>query len=363
MTDLPERAVSVHDFEALARARLDPAVFDYIDGGAGDEITVRANRRDLDEISLLPFVLRDVSAPDLAVRLLGGSFSAPIGFSPTAFHRLVDEGGEIGTARAAKATNVPMIVSSMSSIALEDVAAGSGNESLWFQTYVFRDRDVTMGLVRRAEESGYRAVVVTVGCPVAGKRDRNLRNNFTLPHGVSAANFGKLAAVSHNNPIHSVAGAELDPSVTWQDIEWLRRRTALPVLLKGITNPLDVAPALELGISGLILSNHGGRQLDTTRSTIRILPELAEAVAGRVPLLVDSGFRRGTDVLKAIALGADAVLLGRPVVWALAAGGERGVVDLVDLLVGELRTAMQLSGCAGLAETRRDAAGLIRGPS
>jgi isopentenyl diphosphate isomerase/L-lactate dehydrogenase-like FMN-dependent dehydrogenase len=352
--------VRLDDFRTLARARIPAGVFDYIDGGAGDEITVRANRRDLDAVRLLPLSLRDVSEPDLAVNLFGRSFRLPLGFGPTAFHRLVHDGGEVATARAAGAANVPMTVSAMSSIALEEVAERSGHDDLWLQTYLFKDRALTERLVRRAEEAGYRCLVVTLGCPVPGKRDKNIANRFVLPAGVTAANFGRTEVVVHNNPVHSVAGAELDASVTWRDLEWLRRGTGLPIVLKGLLNPLDVVPALDLGIAGIVVSNHGGRQLDTTMSTIAILPEIAAAVAGRVPVLVDSGFRRGTDVLKAILLGADAVLLGRPVLWALAVGGERGVVDAVDLLAEELRIAMQTCGCATLADVRDNAAAVLR---
>jgi (S)-2-hydroxy-acid oxidase/4-hydroxymandelate oxidase len=352
--------VRIDDFRALAKARIPSDVFDYIDCGAGDEITLHANRRDMDDIRLLPLSLRDVSEPDLSVELLGRSFRVPLGFSPTAFHRLVHDGGEVATARAAKTANVPMMVSAMSSIALEDIAVSSGHADLWLQTYIFKDRALTTHLVRRAEEAGYRCVVVTLGCPVPGKRDKNITNRFVLPASVTAANFGRCDVVVHNNPIHSVAGAELDASLTWHDIEWLRRRTALPIILKGVLNPLDVAPALDLGIAGIMLSNHGGRQLDTTISTIAVLPEIAAAVSGRVLLLVDSGFRRGTDVLKAIMLGADAVLLGRPVVWALAVGGERGVIDAIGLLTEELRIAMQTCGCASLTDVRRNAAAIIR---
>ncbi|TXK39002.1 alpha-hydroxy acid oxidase [Nonomuraea sp. C10] len=350
---------SLDDFRTLARERLPAGVFDYIDGGACDEITSRANRRDLDGIRLLPLCLRDVADLDLRTSLLGHSFGFPVGFSPTAFHRLVHESGEVSAARAAKALDIPMIVSSMSSVAMEDVARDSGNEHLWFQTYIFKDRALTKELIQRAEGSGYKAIVLTVGCPVTGRRYRNVRNRFALPADVVAANFARRNVVVHDNPIHSV-GADLDPALTWSDVEWLRGQTALPVVLKGIMNPLDVPPALDLEVAALILSNHGGRQLDTTESTIRMLPEIAAAVGKRTGLLIDSGFRRGTDVLKAIALGADGVLLGRPVMWALAAGGERGVVDAVGLLVEELRIAMRIAGCRSIGEIRENASTVIR---
>jgi isopentenyl diphosphate isomerase/L-lactate dehydrogenase-like FMN-dependent dehydrogenase len=356
----PPSPVRIDDFRTLAKSEIPSDVFDYIDCGAGDEITVHANRRDMDDLRLLPLSLRNVSDPDLSVSLFGRSFAAPLGFGPTAFHRLVHDDGEVATARAAKTANVPMAVSVMSSVALEEVAARSGHDDLWFQTYIFKDRALTTRLVRRAEEAGYRCVVVTVGCPVPGKRDKNIANRFALPASVTAANFERSDVVVHNNPISSVDGAELDTSLTWRDIEWLQRTAELPIILKGVLNPHDVAPALDVGIAGMVVSNHGGRQLDTTMSTIAILPEIAAAVSGRVPLLVDSGFRRGTDILKAIALGADAVLLGRPVVWALAVDGESGVIDAVGMLTEELRLAMQICGCATLTDIRRNAAAILR---
>jgi isopentenyl diphosphate isomerase/L-lactate dehydrogenase-like FMN-dependent dehydrogenase len=352
--------VVLEDYRTLARASIPSEVFTYIDSGAGDEITSQANRRDLDGLAVLPLCLRDVSEPKLAMDVLGWSFRFPIGFSPTAFHRLVHPEGEVATARAAKTLDIPMIVSVMSSIALEEVAERSGNDNLWMQIYIFRNRQLTRQLVERAERAGFKAIVVSLGCPVPGKRDRNIRVGFRLPDEVTAANFERSDRIDFNNPIHSVAGAELDPSLTWRDIAWLRGVTALPIIAKGLMSPLDVAPALELQLSAIMVSNHGGRQLDTTASTISILPEIAEAVAGRVPLFVDSGFRRGTDVLKALALGADGVFLGRPVMWALAAGGEPGVVAAANLLLEELRVAMQLAGCPGIAQARRDAPYLLR---
>jgi (S)-2-hydroxy-acid oxidase/4-hydroxymandelate oxidase len=356
--------VKLDDFRTTARHALAPEVFDYIDCGAADGITRRANRRDFDAIRLLPLSMRDVSRPELATELLGASFRLPIGFSPTALHRLVHKDGEVATARAAKAAGVPMVVSAMSSVTLEEIASRSGHDALWLQSYIFRDRELTRELVARAERAGYRAVVVSAGCPAVGKRDRNIANRFVLPDGVTAANFQRGGELDHNNPIHSFDRAELDPSVTWKDVEWLRAHTALPVLVKGIINPLDVAPALDAGVSGIIVSNHGGRQLDTTASTISVLAEVATEVSGRVPLLVDSGFRRGTDVLKALALGADAVFLGSPVMWALAVGGEQGVAAAVDLLADELRLSMQLAGVASIADLRLNAAHLLRvGPA
>jgi len=357
--DVSVKPVALEDYRIAARASLPTDVFGYIDSGAADEITCHSNRRDLDALSLYPLCLRDVSTLNLSMQLLGRSFPVPLGFSPTAFHRLVHPEGEVATARAAKTAGIPMIVSAMSSISLEEVAAKSANDNLWMQTYIFRDRELTRHLIERAERAGYKAIVLTVGCPVPGRRDRNLRNRFRLPAEVTAANFERGGDVDFNNPIHSIIGAELDPSVTWRDAAWLQGITSLPLIAKGVMNARDVAHALEIQLAGIMVSNHGGRQLDTTASTIRALPEIARAVAGRIPLLIDSGFRRGTDVLKALALGADGVFLGRPVMWALACDGERGVAAAVDLVVEELRVAMQLAGCAGIADARREAHDLL----
>jgi isopentenyl diphosphate isomerase/L-lactate dehydrogenase-like FMN-dependent dehydrogenase len=357
---IPEAPLTVEEYRALAAQLLAADVFDYIEGGAGAEITVAANRLDLDKLSLAPLCLRDVSEPMLATKILGVPMSCPIGFSPTAFHRLAHADGEVATARAARQLDIPMVVSSMSSVALEAVAERSGHQNLWLQVYFFRDRELTSRLVLRAERAGFKAIVVTLGCPVPGKRERNLRNRFRLPGNVSAANFGAGTEINFNNPIHSIAGVELDASVTWDDVAWLRGLTTLPVVGKGLLNPGDVPPAIECGMSAILVSNHGGRQLDTSVSTIRALREIVERVSGRLPVLVDSGFRSGTDILKALAVGADAVFLGRPVLWALAAGGDPAVADMVRLLRDELRLAMQLAGCGSIEELRRDGQLLVR---
>ncbi|NOT39098.1 MAG: alpha-hydroxy-acid oxidizing protein [Alphaproteobacteria bacterium] len=357
---LAVQPVTLEDYRALARESVPLDIFDYVDGGAGDEVTVRANRRDFDELLLLPLCLRDVSSPALAVTLFGQEMQFPVGYSPTALHQLVHVDGEFATARAAAALRIPMIVSVMSSIPLEEVVTRSDNNTLWLQLYFFKDRELTKHLVRRAEQVGCKAIVISLGCPVPGRRDRNLRNEFRLPQTVSAANFRRTERTDFNSPIHSLEGAELDSSATWQDLLWLCDFTVLPVVVKGLMNPRDVEPTLKCGASAIMVSNHGGRQLDTTASTIRVLPEFSAAIAGRIPLFVDSGFRRGTDVLKAIILGADCVFLGRPVMWALAAAGEQGVSAMTTLLHNELHVAMQLTGCASIAELRAQGQSLLR---
>jgi isopentenyl diphosphate isomerase/L-lactate dehydrogenase-like FMN-dependent dehydrogenase len=349
-----------NDLRALAQHALSETVFDYIDSAAGEERTAARNETDLATIQFRPLCLRDVHSPELTTSLFGSEVDAPIGFSPTAFHRLVHPDGEIATARAAAELKIPMIVSSMSSVSLEEVAASSRDANLWFQTYIFSDRLVTKDLVSRAKDAGYRTIALTIGAPVAGLRDRNIRNRFTLPEEVTAANFRRNETTVHNNPIHSFQGAELDPSATWRDVEWLRQQTDLPVLVKGLMNPADVIPAIQSGASGIVVSNHGGRQLDGTESTIAALPDIVSAVDGRLPILIDSGFRRGVDIAKALAFGADAVLLGRPVMWALAAGGTQSVIAAMKNLADELKVTMQLLGCNSLIDLRKNASCLLR---
>jgi len=357
----PEAVLDLARLRRQARRVLPRDIFDYLDGGAGHESTVRSNRRDFEACKLLPLVMRDVSAPDLATRLFGRDLPLPLGFSPTALHRLVHPEGEAASARGARSAGLPLTISAMSSVAIEDVAAGSGHQNLWFQTYLFKDPAVAPALVARAEAAGCKAVMVTAGCPVMGTRDRNLRNRFELPDSVGPAHFERRAVQDHNNPIASFHGAEIDPAATWKDVAALAARTRLPVLVKGIMNPADVAPALDCGAAGLVVSNHGGRQLDTSASTLSVLPAIAAKVDGRAALLVDSGFRRGTDVLKALALGADAILLGRPLLWALAIGGAAGVAEAIERIGSELRVAMQLAGCPTLASLRENAGTLLAG--
>ncbi|PNS07332.1 alpha-hydroxy acid oxidase [Solilutibacter silvestris] len=352
--------VLLDDYREQARAALPGPVFDYIEGWAGDGLTYQNNRTDFDRLLLAPFVMRDVSHVDLAATYLGRTSALPIGFSPSAFHQLAHPSGEAATVQAAHANDIPMIVSAMSSLPLEDIAKLAKGARLWLHVYLFRDRAVTRELIGRAEAAGFEAISLGLGCPALGKRPANLRNRFTLPEGVSAANFARRNTTDFNNPIYALADAELDPSASWRDVESLCGATRLSVIGKGIMNACDALPAMDAGLSALMVSNHGGRQLDGSLSTIRALPEIAEAVSGRVPIFLDGGVRRGTDVLKAVALGADAVFLGRPVLWALSAGGTQGVMAMVKLLADEARLAMQLSGCASPAEARRKVGSLLR---
>jgi 4-hydroxymandelate oxidase len=295
-----------------------------------------------------------VSQLDTRVTLFGLEQPYPILLAPTAYHKLAHAEGEIATARGAGAAGATLIVSTSATTSLEDVARAA-TRPVWFQLYVQRDREFTRELVRRAETSGYQALVVTVDSPVLGPRYRETRTKFALPPGAERANFkGLITATGGQRPSEStIYTAVLDPKLTWKEIEWLRTLTKLPMVLKGILNPEDAARAVELGASGIVVSNHGGRNLDTLPATIDALPEVAARVAGRVPVLVDGGIRRGTDVLKAIAFGASAVLIGRPYLYGLAVGGADGVTRVVNILRREFEMAMALTGRTSVAQIDR----------
>ncbi|MFN2432292.1 MAG: alpha-hydroxy acid oxidase [Gemmatimonadota bacterium] len=333
------------EYEELARGRISAMAYDYIAGGGGAEETVRANRAAFARWRFLPRVLVDVSAVRTGVTLLGTPVAFPVLIAPTAFHQLVHPEGEAATARAAAAAATLMVVSTIANLPVEEVAAAS-DAPLWFQLYIHRDRELTLELVRRAEAAGCRALVLTVDSPAFGRRDRDMRNAFHLPDGLV---MGNLRDSPLEAPAPGVSGLfayshQLDPSLDWGSVEWLRATTRLPVLLKGVLAPADAREALRRGASGILVSNHGGRQLEGTVAALDALPGVVAAVDGAVPVLLDGGVRRGTDVLKALALGAAAVLVGRPVLWGLAVGGQDGVEHVLRLLRLELENALRLAG-------------------
>jgi 4-hydroxymandelate oxidase len=345
--------LTVRDFEAAARARLEPTYYDYLAGGARDEVTVRANEEGFERLSLLPRVLRGNTKRDVSVSLFGSRSSMPVLISPTAFHRLFCAEGEIATARAAARADTIMIASMASTVAVGEVAAAARaaapdrEPGLWFQLYLQPDHEDTLPLVRRATEAGCTALVVTVDSPVLGASDRNERNHFhDLPAGMHCENLRNLRG-DEPGTVRQIA---MSAGLTWDDVDWLRERTALPVILKGVLDPEDAKIAVGRGVDGLLLSNHGGRQLDTAPATIDLLPEFADAVGADIPLLLDGGIRRGTDIVKALALGASAVGVGRPVVWGLAVGGEQGAARILETLREELDHTLALCGADGFAD-------------
>jgi 4-hydroxymandelate oxidase len=343
--------VCLTDYEPLAQKRMQPMAWEYINSAAADEITVRWNREAYDRIRLSPHVLREMPKLDTRCRVLGKELSFPVLLAPTALHKLAHPDGELATAKGAGDAGATMVLSTMSSQPLEDVKhVASG--PVWFQLYVQKDRGFTRELVQRAKASGYEALVVTVDTPIEGARNRQQRANFRLPPGVELANLRGLKTESGKAPgtEREVFRNILPETLTWKDIEWLQSISGMPVLLKGVLNPDDADTAARMGAAGVLVSNHGGRNLDTVPATIDALPRVADKVAGRITVLVDGGVRRGTDILKAVALGANAVLIGRPVFYGLAVNGADGVRDVINILRHELEMAMALTGRDKLAD-------------
>ena len=345
------------ELEDLARAKVPRPSFDYIAGGAEDEVSLRRNREAFTKWALRPRVLVDVSRRDTSTSVLGQRVSMPILVAPTAFHGLVHPEGEVATARGAAAAGTLMVVSAIATRELEEVAKAVAGPR-WFQLYVWRDREVTAQLAKRAARAGYGAICLTVDTPLLGRREKDERNAFTLPPGLSIANvrpagLDGVPASERGSAFAKYVAELLDPAVTWKDIAWLRSLTSLPIVLKGIMTAEDATLAVEHDVDGIIVSNHGGRQLDSTVGTLDALPDIVAAVQGRVEVFMDGGVRRGTDVLKALALGAKAVLIGRSALWGLALGGADGVRRVLEHLRGELELAMALTGRAALAQVDR----------
>ncbi len=354
---VPHSTASLADHEHWARQTLDANAWAYFSGGAADEITLRANRSAWDDLTLQPRVLQALAGGHTQIQLLGRTLAHPILLAPIAFQKMAHPDGELASAVAAAALGAGMVLSTQSSTPLEAVAAAmlgdSGRGALWFQLYLQHDRGFTRQLVQRAEAAGYEALVLTVDAPTSGTRDRERRAGFRLPPGISAVNLAGLAPPprAELRPGQSALFDDLlRHAPTWDDVAWLQSITRLPVLLKGVLHPSDARQAAALGVAGLIVSNHGGRTLDTAPASAHALPRIADAVQGTLALLVDGGIGRGTDVLKAMALGASAVLLGRPAIYGLAHAGAAGVAHVLRLLRDELEIAMALTGCRTLAQ-------------
>ncbi len=361
---MPERLtrpVCLADYEQLAYRRLDANALAFFAGGAADEITVRWNREAFDALALSPRVLRGGSGGHTRLSLFGRDFQHPIFVAPMALQKLAHGDGEMATAIAAEAQDAGMVLSAQASVSMED-AYRAGATCRWFQLYVQPTRAATMQLVRRAEDAGFEVLVVTVDAPISGVRTREHRAGFHLPPGISAVNLEGLPsdAPTLNQGSSAIFDHFMAVATTWDDIAWLKSMTRLPIVLKGILTGEDAARVVELGLDGIIVSNHGGRTLDTSPATIDVLPEIVAATGGRIPLLLDGGIRRGTDILKAIALGASAVLLGRPVIYGLAVEGALGVAHVLRILRDEFEIAMVLTGCRTLADIGPH---IVRAPS
>jgi 4-hydroxymandelate oxidase len=341
----------VTQFEPLARHRLSQMAYDYVRSGGGDEISMRENRVAFERLQLEPSVLVDVSEIDTRVNLFGSVFESPILLAPVAYHRLYHAEGEVGTARGASAAGAGFVISTFTTTEIDEIARNT-RQPIWFQLYVQRDREFTKDMVQRAVASGCKAVCVTVDTPVLGNRYGQL--SFGLPKGMECVHLRGLELKSpvtgHKTQRGGIYDVLFDPSFNWNDLEWLRSVAGVPVLLKGVLSAEDGRLAVSCGADGVIVSNHGGRNLDTVPATIDALPRVVDAVAGRIPVMLDSGIRRGTDVLMALALGAKAVFIGRPYVYGLAAGGAKGVERVILILRDELERAMALTGRRSIAE-------------
>ncbi len=339
---------SLDGYEEAARTTLPRAVYDYYAGGAEDEVTLRGNRAAFERYYLRPRVMVDVSQIDASVELFGQRLAFPVALAPAAFQRLANPDGELATVRAARAAGTLLVASTLSNYSVDEIAAAAPGP-LWLLLYVFRDRGLTRELVERAERAGCGAICLTVTVPVQGNRERDLRNQFRLPAGIEMANFLGLRQARFpdgvsGSALNAFISREFDPTLTWESVGWLRSITSLPIVLKGVATPEDARLSVEHGASGIIVSNHGGRQLDGAEPTLYALPRVADAVGGRIPVLMDGGVRRGTDVVKALCLGARAVLIARPFLWGLAVGGQQGVEQVLSLLRAEVERTLALLG-------------------
>ena len=351
--------INLFDYEREAERRIPPSHWGYIAGGANDEVTVGANRAAFDRILIRYRTMVDVTHRDLATTVLGVPVSMPVLIAPTAMQKLAHPEGECATARAARSAGTLMITSTTATTKLSDVIAAAPGP-MWFQIYLYQDRGKTRALIEEAVRSGYTGLVLTVDAPMLGRRERDIRLGFTLPRHLRIANAADAGMEAVPDANEESSGLMLhfrslhDPALTPRDIEWVRDVSGLPVIVKGVVRGDDAVRAVEHGAGGIVVSNHGGRQLDSSIPSITALPEVVDAVADRAEVYVDGGIRRGTDVLKALALGARAVLVGRPVLWGLAIDGQAGVCAVLELLRKEIDLAMALSGARNVSEITRD---------
>lgn len=368
------RSATVEDLRRIARRRLPRGVFDYIDGGAEDELTMAANSAAYRRLTFSPRVLRDVSQVDISSSLLGRKLAYPLVLAPTGFTRIAHPEGELAVARAARRAGIPYTLSTLGTRSIEEVAE-VGSDRLWFQVYTWRDRDLVADLIERAAHSGYEALCLTVDTAVLGSRERDVRRGFTLPPkiGLSTlidgtihpgwswafltsepiifANVAGITSVGDGSDAISLAeyvGSQFDPALSWDDVEWFRDRWAGPLVVKGIQSVEDARIASDRGVDAIAISNHGGRQLDSAPATLDLLRSVAAAVGDRTEIICDGGVRRGSDIVKAIALGADAVMAGRPYLYGLGAAGEPGVDQVLTNFASEMRRTMALIGCTSV---------------
>lgn len=350
MKQLPPDLVSVSDFNRYAKACLPTPIYEYISGGGADEFTLKRNRSAFDEWMILPRILSDVTRGGTQTQILDENLRHPILLAPVAFQTMVHPQGELATLEAADCLDSKMVVSTLATFELEELAQASSGKH-WFQLYFQENKAFTLSLVRRAEAAGYSKIVVTVDAPLHGIRNRAQRAGFMLPEGIEAVNLKNRPALPRKtlDPSESIVlQGMMSEAPTWQDIAWLLKQTTLPVILKGILHPDDACIAKDMGVAGIVVSNHGGRALDCVPSAIDMLPDIRKVVGQDYPLILDGGIERGTDIFKAIALGANAVMIGRPQIYALAVAGALGVASMLRILREELEVTMALAGTASI---------------
>lgn len=370
------RSATIEDLRRIAKRRLPRGVFDYIDGGAEDELTMAANAAAYRRLTFSPRILRDVSEVDVSSSLLGRKLAYPLVLAPTGFTRIADPEGELAVARAAKRANLPYALSTLGTRSIEEVSE-VGSDRLWFQVYTWKDRDLVAELIKRAANSGYEALCLTVDTAVLGRRERDVRRGFTLPPkiGLSTlfdgilhpgwawafltsepiifANVAGNMSVGDGSDAISLAeyvGTQFDPALSWDDVDWLKDHWSGPIVVKGIQSVEDARIAVDRGVDAIAISNHGGRQLDSAPATLDLLPSISEAVGDRIEIICDGGVRRGSDIVKAIALGANAVMAGRPYLYGLGAAGEAGVDQVLANFGSEMERTMALIGVRSVAE-------------
>lgn len=340
---IPNDLVSLKDYERYAKERMDLNSLAYVCSGAGDEITYKRNEKAFENLFLETNTLENLEDANTKIKLFGHTYESPIFLAPVAYQKLVDINGEIATVQAANAMNSCMVVSSFASCTLEDITSYT-NSPLWFQLYIQPSMQVNLELIKKAQDLGFKALVITIDAPISGLRNVEQRAGFYLPDGISAINIKSISPIQITNNLENVFDiTSILP--TWKDIEFIKKNTNLPVVLKGISSISYAKKAIEIGIDGIVVSNHGGRTLDSMLASIEILPKIANAVAGKIPILFDGGIRRGTDVVKALALGASAVMIGRPIIYGLATAGALGVAHTLKILKEELEVSMIFMGC------------------
>ena len=361
MQPATDRPINVDEYQKAARERLSRMAYDYYASGSWDEITLHENRAAFDRTTLVYRVLRDISSRDFSTSVLGRKIALPLFVAPTAFHRLAHDEGEVATAKAASAAGIPFTLSTMATRSIEEVAQVATGPK-WFQLYVYKDREATRALVDRAVAAGFEALVLTVDAQIWAHRERDVRNRFHLPAGLEARNLlaaGKadMPQMDQGSGLGAYVQSLFDPSLSWRDVEWLAGISDLPVMIKGVVHPDDAVSAADHGAAAVVVSNHGGRQVDTAPATFEVLPRIADAAGDRLEILMDGGVRRGSDIVKALARGARAVGIGRAALWGLSVDGQAGVEHVIHILADEFERVAALCGCRTVQEIHSDLLG------